>query len=109
MSRIEEYAKGLAQRLLGVTIQVEFLESEKWTASAAYGHKRLRFNVTKLGAGWFDRGVTERVAELIIHELGHEISGNHLSHDYHDGVCMLAARLQNAVLLEPEWFQQFID
>jgi len=109
MSRIEEYAKGLAQRLLNITIQVEFLESKKWTASADYGHKRLRFNVTKLGQGWFDRGVTETVAKLIIHELGHQLSDNHLSHDYHDGVCLLAARLQNAVLSEPGWFKQFID
>ncbi len=38
---------------------------------ACYGAGRLDFNLVRLGHNWFERGVTEGVDELLIHEFGH--------------------------------------
>jgi hypothetical protein len=39
----------------------------------------LVFNKFRLGAEWFEQGITEGVVSLLIHEFGHQYSGDHLS------------------------------
>ena len=51
------------------------------------------FNKFRLGADWFEHGVTEDVVRLLIHEFGHEHSLDHLSSDYHEALCRIGARL----------------
>jgi len=46
-----------------------------------------------LGAQWFEQGITDEVVRLLIHEFGHEYSGDHLSSDYHDALCRFGARM----------------
>lgn len=108
MKLIEEYAKGLAQRLLNISLTVEFVHSVQWNAVAGYATGHLSFNVFRLGKRWFAKGATKTVDELIIHELAHDFASNHLSEDYHEGICTLAARLKVAALEEPEWFRKFM-
>ena len=56
---------------------------------ACYGRRRLDLNLQHLGYRWFEQGVTEEVDELLIHEFGHQYSGDHLSEEYHDALCRL--------------------
>jgi hypothetical protein len=51
---------------------------------------------------WFEQGVTEEVDRLLIHEFGHQYSGDHLSEEYHDALCLLGARLKRLALEKPE-------
>ena len=65
------------------------------------------YNVGVLGRRWFANGVTEDTDSLIIHELGHELCGNHADENYFRALTKLGARLKAAALAEPEWFGQF--
>lgn len=119
MRRIHMYTEGLAERLIGKKVRVLFVKVprqlcglEPW--GACYGRGQLlgksefHYNVGVLGRAWFDAGATAKVDELVVHELGHEYSGNHLSDEYHKGLCKLAARLKKLALGDPEWFKQFV-
>ena len=68
---------------------------------ACYGEGRLDFNLFRLGHKWFEQGITEAVDELLIHEFGHQYSGDHLSEEYHDALCRLGARLKRLALDKP--------
>ena len=52
--------------------------------AACYGTGRLDFNLLRLGHRWFEQGATEEVDRLLIHEFGHQFSGDHLSEEYHE-------------------------
>jgi len=51
--------------------------------------------------------VSESKTETIhhIHELGHEFSLDHLSSEYHDGLCLIGARRVKQALFQPSLFQ----
>jgi len=51
--------------------------------------------------------VSESKTETIhhIHELGHEFSLDHLSSEYHDGLCRVGARLVKLAMHQPSLFQ----
>lgn len=69
---------------------------------ACYGAGRLDFNVQRLGYRWFEQGATAAVDQLLIHEFGHQYSGDHLSEEYHEALCRLGARLKRLALDKPE-------
>jgi hypothetical protein len=68
----------------------------------------LHFNIHHLGYRWFEQGITEDVDRLLIHEFGHQSSGDHLSADYHEALCLLGARLKRLALEKPEAIRQFM-
>lgn len=72
---------------------------------AAYGKTTgLTLNVFRLGHAWFKTaagGSLDELHELLIHELGHEYSGDHLSSDYHDALCRLGAKLTRIAVDNP--------
>jgi hypothetical protein len=74
---------------------------------ACYGRGRLDLNIGRLGRRWFEQGVTEDVDILLIHEFGHQYSGDHLSEEYHEALCRLGARLKRLALEKSETLQQF--
>jgi len=51
------------------------------------------FNKLRLGAKWFEQGITEDVVRLLIHEYGHQYSPDHLSAEYHEALCRIGAKL----------------
>ncbi len=59
----------------------------------------LVFNKSRLGADWFEQGITEDVLRLRIQELGHEFSADHLNAQYHEALCRIGARM---FLLAPD-------
>ena len=108
--QIREYARGLAERLMGVTIGVRFVKCRRGPSgawNAAYGGRTLDFNLLYLKKDWFFHGATLEVDRLLIHEFGHEYAENHLSKEYHDALCKLGAKLKAAVIAEPRWFKKY--
>ena len=45
---------------------------------------------------------------LLLHEFGHEYSGDHLSSDYHEALCKLGAGLKKLALERPEAMKHFL-
>ena len=106
MKNIVTYARFLGEELMGVKLIVSVVCTTN-NFSACYGAGRLDFNLLRLGHSWFEQGVTEDVDRLLIHEFGHQYSGDHLSADYHDALCRLGARLKRLALEKPEALRQF--
>ena len=104
---IAAYARFLGRELMGVPITVSVVRTTNAFA-ACYGAGRLDFNLLRLGHRWFDAGVNEEVDRLLIHEFGHQYSGDHLSEEYHEALCRLGARLKRLALEKPEELRQFI-
>jgi hypothetical protein len=92
MRSVRAYAQQLAELLLECTITVNF-GAQASNELACWSHRTLSFNVTNLGAHWFNLA-NNRLAidDLIIHEFGHHYSSNHLSSDYNDALSRLAAK-----------------
>jgi hypothetical protein len=47
-----------------------------------------------------------KINSLIIHELGHHYSGDHLSAEYHDALCLLGSKLAQLALEESLLFNK---
>lgn len=72
---------------------------------AAYGSRTLDLNRRRLGRQWFadcliGEMLTQPALSLLVHELGHERSMDHLSNKYHDALTDFAADLALAVLAD---------
>lgn len=104
MKQVAEYAKFLAKELMNVSATVTFVNTTN-NFSACYGPGDLHFNLLRLGYAWFEQGVTEAVDELLLHEFGHQFSGDHLSEEYHEALCKLGSRLKRLALEKPEAFR----
>jgi hypothetical protein len=105
MKKIADYAVFLGQELMEVPITVTFVNTTN-NFSACYGPGDLHFNLFRLGHKWFEQGITEAVDELLLHEFGHQYAGDHLSEEYHEGLCKLGSRLKRLALEKPKAFRQ---
>lgn len=105
MEQIVAYSEEIGSRLIGRPLSVKLMNTLE-NFSAAYGHGQLYYNVKRLGKSWFEKGITVNVDRLLIHELGHDWSGDHLSSDYHEALCKLGAQLKRLALEEPELFER---
>ncbi len=74
---------------LGRAVTVTIADDAGWSYSAAYGAGRLTLNLARLINAWFVPG-SEEADALLLHELAHEYSGNHLSSENHRSICRLA-------------------
>jgi hypothetical protein len=107
MRNIAAYAVFLARELMQVSLTVSVVYTTNAFA-ACYGSGRLDFNLQRLGHRWFEQGASEDVDSLLIHEFGHEYSGDHLSSDYHEALCRLGAGLKKLALERPEAMKYFL-
>jgi hypothetical protein len=105
MKKVANYAVLLGMELMNVAIQVAFVNTTN-AFSACYAPGDLHFNLFRLGHAWFEKGITEAVDELLIHEFGHQYSGDHLSEEYHEALCKLGAGLKRLALEQPGKFRQ---
>ncbi|MGG5819360.1 ATP-binding protein [Falsiroseomonas sp. HW251] len=95
--------KRLAKVLVGHPIRVEIANEPRIFWAACYGPEGTLFlNKGRLGAAFFAKGPSEPVLDLLIHELGHEYCGDHLSDRYYRALTRLGARLAVAVAADPE-------
>jgi len=93
----------LGKELMDVEVTVSLVQTKN-EFLVCYGKGKLHFNVTRLGKKWFSQGATEKVDRLLIHEFGHQYSGDHLSEEYHEALCKLGAKLKRLALEKPEEF-----
>ena len=108
MRQIAGYAQFLGKKLLCRDLEVRIYNtSNRFLASYNKQESRLAFNASLLGFNWFDQGITTDVDALLIHEFGHEFSGDHLSRKYYDGLCELGARLKQVALEAPDELAKF--
>ncbi len=107
IKNIAAYARFLAEELMGVKLIVSMVRTTN-NFVACYGAGRLDFNLFRLGHKWFNQGVTEDVDSLLLHEYGHQYSGDHLSEEYHEALCRLGAKLKRLVLDKPEAIRRFM-
>jgi hypothetical protein len=106
MQNLAAYARFLAEELMGVKLVVSVVHTTN-NFSACYGSGRLDFNLLRLGHKWFEQGASEGVDTLLIHEFGHEYSGDHLSSEYHEALCKLGAGLKRLALERPDAMRSF--
>lgn len=107
MKRIHDFSSELGEKLGIGRVYVGFVSVPNYFA-AAFGHGHLTFNIQRLGKRWFNNKPTsESVLRLLIHEFGHHFAGDHLSSEYHDGLCILGARLGRLALRDPEFFEKW--
>ena len=107
MKAIAEYAVFLGRELMDVAAKVTFVNTTNNFVACYAAGGDLHFNLFRLGYAWFDKGVTEEVDKLILHEYGHQFSGDHLSEEYHDALCLLGARLKKLSLEKPDEMRRF--
>lgn len=94
MCTIAAYAKRVAQEVLKRSIVVKFCCAPHHLGAASYGPDGvLILNKLRLGSAWFEQGITDSVVHLLIHEFGHQYSGDHLSSEYHEALCRIGATL----------------
>lgn len=102
MRRFARFVEAFALKTIGLRVDTAFLKS--FNATAAYGSRRISFNVGKLGKDWFDGPIRQDQIDLVIHELGHEIEKNHLSRGYNDALTSIGAKAVMAALANPTLF-----
>ncbi len=107
MRNIAAYAMFLARELMGVSLVVSVVHTTN-NFAACYGAGRLDFNLLRLSHRWFEQGASEDVDRLLIHEFGHQYSGDHLSEEYHEALCRLGAGLKRLALEQPEALRRFV-
>lgn len=95
MVQIAEYAQALAKELLEVDITVEVVRDMQ-NFLAAYGSRRLMFNLQWLGHKFFNTPSQTRTDEILIHEFAHERVSNHLSEEFHNELCRLGSKARTA-------------
>ena len=73
---------------------MNFCSTPHHLGGASYGPSgELVFNKFRLGADWFESGITDDVVRLLIHEFGHDTALDHLSSEYHEALCRIGAKL----------------
>lgn len=108
MHNIAEYYKTIGKALLDKQITVTIVKKLSNNCRACYGKGgRLELSLQGLGRKWFDQGPTVDVDELLIHEVGHEYSSNHLDAEYHRALCRLGAKLKQLAIRDPDLFNRF--
>ena len=106
MKKVADYTVFLGKELMDVTVQVTFVNTTNAFSACYAAGGDLHFNLFRLGHAWFEKGINEEVDRLLIHEFGHQYSGDHLSEEYHDALCLLGAKLKKLALEKPDVFRQ---
>lgn len=103
--RVVLYIEQITPKLIGSQVDVKLVRTTNGFA-ACYKRGELDLNVFRLGHAWFKRGCQDVsvINELLIHELGHHYSHDHLSERYHDALCSLGAKLTKLALEKPLMF-----
>ena len=107
MQAVVAYSTDVCRELTGSRVEVSILSdiTESW--AACYGNQGLVFNLGRLGHSFFNEcadGPTDRLNQLLIHELGHQAEPNHLDERYHEALCSIGAKLARLALTKSQLF-----
>jgi hypothetical protein len=108
MEAVVAYVQRIAPKLIGAPVSVRIANEMTWPPVATYGNGQLTLNVGRLGQKWFSERLENmvKINSLIIHELGHHYSGDHLSDKYHEALCLLGSKLAQLALDDPALFRK---
>ena len=82
------------EKTLSRTITVKCCATPHHPSGASYGPGgALILNTFRLGADWFDHGITEDVVRVLIREFGHEYNFDHLRAECHEALCRIGAKV----------------
>ena len=124
MRAIVTYSADVCRELTGSRVEVSILSdiTESW--GACYGSQGLVFNLGRLSHDFFEEcrlvnksaplapvifHATDRLNQLLIHELGHDRAPNHLSEEYHEALCAFGAKLARLALDKPTLFHREVE
>lgn len=106
------HTERVGSALLETTVTSKLVHDGGQQYAACFGNRNVTFNrhgKRGLGKKWFGQRAaegphSEKLNELLIHELGHHFSDDHLSADYHHALCRLGAKLARLAVESPELF-----
>jgi hypothetical protein len=95
MHRAAQFAGEFARRTIGTDVRVRWVaEDQTWPFRATFGPGGpLVLNRSAIPRREYEDGITEAFVELLVHEFGHQFCGDHLSDEYHRGLCRIGARV----------------
>ena len=102
MSEVADFATWLWRHVGDGSISITWYDNRGLSFSGAWGDRSLSLNKAHLGralAEWRTDGNTRKITRLLVHEFAHAKSGDHLSEEYHEELCRLAAEM----LCLPTW------
>ncbi|MCI0538277.1 MAG: hypothetical protein L0Z50_23980, partial [Verrucomicrobiales bacterium] len=86
MRQFADFAKRVAEKVLSRPIVVKFCVTPH-LGTTSYGPiGELIFNKFRLGDDWFERGISNEVVQLLIHEFGYQYSLDHLSSEFQEAL-----------------------
>jgi hypothetical protein len=101
-----DFAIAIAKAIIDKNITVLLANDRHWQPAGAFGPDgTLHINAAKLGHAWFDDTASESQLDLLIHEFGHHVEGNHLSEKYHEALTKIGAKLARLAIERPEVFK----
>lgn len=98
------WAETLCEALVGAPVSVQYVNDPRGYAGAYSRGGDLLLNIRRLGKKFFQNGSSRALLELLIHEMGHHYSPDHLSEEYHDALCSLGAKVARLAYTKPELF-----
>lgn len=102
MKKVVILTKKIAKECMNMTVDVKFA---KWNGCLAqYSHRTIEFNVKKLGKNFFNFPISEKVLDIIIHELAHE-KGSHIDMTYQQALTRIGSKLIIIALSNPAFFK----
>lgn len=102
----EVLCKKIAKRLLGIELKVRFIKSKATEgADFDFGANLLTFNISRLGAAFFNPPVSAKVLDLILHEISHFQGRQHTEMRYHTLLTKIGGELIMLALTEPSFFE----
>jgi hypothetical protein len=104
---VVRYAEELGKELLGAEIVVNVADEPGSGMHACYGSCSLTLNLGTLGHAWFEKGASEEVDRLLLHEFSHHYAADHLSSAFAEAGFTLGARLKRLALRNAEFFRRF--
>lgn len=108
MKRVIKFAKFLHNEFFFEPVSVKIYKpspTNEMGWSACYSKGELVFHLKRLGHSFFDTFNSfnkGQVFRLIAHEFGHWYESNHLSDEYHEGLCEIADKYGELCLHYPE-------
>jgi hypothetical protein len=104
MRHFADRARLIGHEVLGNTVIVVIVREPKWGYGGTYGPSgTLVVNFMRVGHGFFDD--LEKQLDFLIHEYGHQYTGDHLSDDYHRALTRLGAKMTMLALTDSEQFR----
>ena len=108
MVAFKRFVDAVAQHAFGVNVTLQYVKDRKWKSvgssqmvAACYGGRTLTWNLAAQ-----DLGIRQKVLDVLIHELAHEISSNHLSENFYNALSLIGSKVADKAITSPELFEK---